>query len=71
MPGVDRECTTHHACGCIQAKCERLERLANALGAEVQRYAEPQVDYLETPEGRATISERRRWVRFIQNALAD
>src|SRR3990167_11514661 len=33
MPGVDRECTTHHACDCIQTKLERLE-------AEVARLTE-------------------------------
>ena len=28
MPGVDRECITHYACDCLQAKIKRL-------GAEV------------------------------------
>ena len=27
MPGVDRECVTHHACDCIQAKLEALRAL--------------------------------------------
>jgi len=35
MPGVDRECVTHHACDCIQAKLDQqredIQRLVVAL----------------------------------------
>ena len=37
MPGVDRECVTHHACDCIQAKLDQqredIRRLVEAVEA--------------------------------------
>jgi len=38
MPGVDRECTTHHACDCIQAKLERLMGAVAAAYTPLVRY---------------------------------
>jgi len=34
MPGVDRDCTTHHACDCIQAKLDQQRKDIQRLTAE-------------------------------------